>query len=487
MKLLFSIFLILVFSVLSAQNQNPGLQVDRANKWYFGSESSLFANDAPSLHFDSGSPIVMKHGEGRTGTTISDPSSNLQLYGHSKIFNRLHNEMTNSNNDIGGQYQVARSSIAVPKPDNPDIIYYFTVPGTLYYSVIDITASAGLGEVVEKNVVLHSNQVGRHLAAVHHCNGKDVWVVTHEFNSRKFLAYLITENGIDTIPVVSELDPISNAEIQGGRLKFSPNGNKLAITFQSATIIPTHLYDFDKTTGIISNPIALISEMETALSFSPDNSKLYVGATGARLFQYDVEAGNANNIILSRKAIIASVPTTFRSMQLGRDGKIYVEQAGAPHNTHLGVINHPNISDTLCDFNTWGLYLEGAITQSRGLMNTIESYFYTGSSAFPCYGDTLVSTRQSNQLEFNTTKVYPNPFSDYANIEINGVNAIQQGQITYQLYDVLGRIYQPDITELQTYNGNIKLLFKKNNLPKGNYYLTVNTPHKKYTLKLSIF
>ncbi len=490
MKHYLAILLISLSFSAFTQNQNPGLQVDRANKWYFGRESVPFANDAPGLHFINGSPIVLNEGGFGRGTTISNPLSNLQLSGTQKIFDRTHVEMLNSNNDLGHLQYGNRDALAVHKPGNPDTIYYFTVPGNFHYSIIDMNANAGLGAVVAKNITLYSGLVGTQLAAVHHCNGIDVWVVTHEFNSRKFLAYLVTENGIDTIPVISELEPLSNNSIQSGRLKFSSNGSKVAITFSGFTI-PPYLYDFDKTTGIVSNPIPLQNDIgETGVSFSPDNSKLYVGTNNGKLLQYDIEAGNANDIVLSMK-IIADIPQTgFSKLQLGRDGKIYVNQGGSSsppysYSAYLGVISSPNLPDTLCNYNPYGLYLNGAFT-SDGLMNTIESYFYSGSSAFPCYGDTLVSAEQPEQSELNT-KVYPNPFSDYAYIDINGVNTIGQEQITYQLYDVLGRIYQPDITELQTHNGIIKLLMKKGNLHEGYYFLTVHTSHKTHTLKLSIF
>src|SRR5204862_3473421 len=90
-----------------------------------------------------------------------------------------------------------------------------------------------------------------------HCNNLDVWVLSHEYDSNGFRAYLITAEGINLVPVISnagtvELGATANAI---GYMKISPDGNKLALAvrqiFFSGGPGYIELFDFNNNTGVV--------------------------------------------------------------------------------------------------------------------------------------------------------------------------------------------------------------------------------------------
>ncbi len=478
---------------LFAQTRNPARDINRANIWHFGQQSGPQTFDAPGLLFHSGSPVVVNIGNGGTMATVSDSAGNLQITGGGyKLFNRNHVIISNGGGTIGDNILSIQHSLAVPKPDDPNLIYYFTVPNTLKYNLVDMSLDGGNGAIIEKNVTIYPSPPGVNakIAAVHHCNGTDVWVMTHELDTDRFLAFLITGDGIDTVPVISQIGPMDNEQgssLQGGNMIFSPNGKRLAIVYNGGIPLP-QVFDFDNTTGILSNAIALQKELaDQSLSFSPDNTKLYIGSNNGRLVQYNLAAGDSNDIAMSKKIIVNQLPTGYNDMQVGIDGKIYLMQKGPPNSAYLGIINIPNALDTLCNYSLQGLYLNGSFGGGAGMMKTIESYFYTGTSAYPCYGDTASVNVTLNGNLLRDVHVYPNPFSDYAFIDIVSANSID-GTIQYKLYDALGKECKVAVSELNAGNKTIKAMLHRNQIKPGIYFLTINAAEQiQATIKLFIF
>lgn len=530
---------------LFAQTRNPAVDINRANIWHIGSESTI--NDAPSIHFGSGTPVVVNVGRGGV-STLSDTLGNLEVYGGNfDAYNRLHSQMKNSG-FIGdsGWIGILQTAIAVPKPKHPNIIYYFTTSVLLRYNEIDMLGDGGNGEFIKRNDTLRTN-VGVKLAAVHHCNGSDVWVTVHEQNTNRFFTYLVTENGVNDVPVINEIGPLDNEQgfvEQGGSMKFSPNGKKLAITFSGLVTIP-HVFDFDNSTGTLTNPVPLKKDTgELGISFSPDNNLLYIGSLDGRLLQYNLLAGDSIDIKMSRKVIhdvfVMGPPLFgFKYLQLARDGKIYVQQGGSSFgNRQLGVINSPNALDTFCNYTPSGLYLNGAWAVGDGMMNTVESFFYTGSSAFPCYGDTATVDCDDNSVctidsyhvatgciyipvncddndsctidacdslagcfyipdtncingvsemrsKFNVL-VSPNPFANDAFIRISSVKPFT-GRAEYFLHDASGRETALQLTAISQNPDEIQAILFRANLKPGLYFLTIRIAGNAATTKISIF
>ncbi|MBX2909015.1 MAG: T9SS type A sorting domain-containing protein [Chitinophagales bacterium] len=482
-------FFSLCCNLAIAQTRNPAQDINRTNIWRFGDASVPGADDVPGLDFNSGTPVVINSGKHLLLTTtsaISDLNGNLQLYGsYQSIYDRTDNFLANAG-VVGdsGRIGINPRNLAVPMPKSPNLIYYFTAQVSLKYTVVDMNLNNGKGQAIIRNVTLEKMPVEAKLAAVHHCNGSNIWIVGHRWDTNTFYAYLLTDTGIVTTPVISNVGPIANEQgtFQQGNIKFSPNGNKMAIVFNGVHTLP-HLFDFDKSTGIISNPVQLQKdEADNGVSFSPNNSKLYISTNNGFLVQYDLLAGNATAISNSRK-VIFNILNTFAIMQMGRDGKIYLPPASAPNRFYLTVIHEPNKLDTFCNAQIDAIYLNGGQGVNTSFMNTIESYFYTGTSAYPCYGDTLSNVATTDSREGIVIKAYPNPFLDYTTIDISGINA--HDKLEYQVFDITGRVCAAQITENDVWSGK-QLHLHKARLLTGVYLLTIKTLNQIKTIKLSI-
>ncbi len=153
-----------------------------------------------------------------------------------------------------------------------------------------------------------------------------------------------------------------------GCMKISPNGQKLGVALYNNGAYNTtnyhnfEIYDFNNTTGAVSNSLALSTGTTTlnyyyyggwGCEFSPDGTKFYGSRINnyvnnpAGIYQWNLCAG-------SNSAIIASVYTVgtgynYGAMQVASNGKIYCSQWGQ---TSLGVINSPNSLGSACSFSS---------------------------------------------------------------------------------------------------------------------------------------
>ncbi|MCW5909367.1 MAG: hypothetical protein KIS94_15990 [Chitinophagales bacterium] len=125
----------------SAQTRNPGLDVSRTNIWKFGWQWTNVSPtiDAPGLDFTNGAPVVTVGGPkvADGATSICDPSGNLQLYGgYLSMYNHTYSPLMNSG-VVGdsGWIGISPTNLAVPQPNSPNLIYYFSTAATFRYSV----------------------------------------------------------------------------------------------------------------------------------------------------------------------------------------------------------------------------------------------------------------------------------------------------------------------------------------------------------------
>ena len=267
------------FFFISAFSQNE------ANIWYFGINAGL--------DFNSGSPVALTNGQLVTDegcATLSDSNGNLLFYTDgSTVYNRNHVVMLNGSGLLGHSSS-SQSATIVPKPGSGTLFYVFTVdyetrPNGMCYSVIDITLDGGLGGITaEKNVLILTPTL-ENLGVTKHANGVDYWIMTHGDISNTKYAYLLTSTGLNTTPVISNIGTvvINSGFYQAGFLKFSPSGSKLAMTSSSDFL---DLYDFDNSTGIVSNYQNIYTETGElyGIEFSPNEQVLYVSNSFSKTF-----------------------------------------------------------------------------------------------------------------------------------------------------------------------------------------------------------
>ena len=324
------------------------------NIWYFGNQAGL--------DFNSGSPVTLTDGmldayEG--SASIADSAGNLLFYTDGvTVWNKVHGVMPNGSGLLGNT-STSQSALIVPVPGSSTNYYIFTIAelgGAMTYSIVDMTLASGLGDVTStKNSLLHST-VSEKQTAYQRCDGS-IWVISHEWETNTFFADLITTTGI--LPsILSSVGTIHTGGSQPyfnsvGTMKISQQGDHLALAIRDAAIF--EVFDFDKNTGIVSNSKALYSDnyfSAYGVEFSQDGTKLY-GTTilGGQLIQFNLLAGSGSAADILTSAIILDSSLTYylTSLQIGPDNKIYVgaEYSGTAGPGFLGVINNPNLSDTL--------------------------------------------------------------------------------------------------------------------------------------------
>ena len=436
----FAIYLIFLLFLNISYAQKEG------NIWYFGNNAGL--------NFNSGSPVALTNGALSTTegcSAISDDRGNLLFYTDGiKVWNRNHIQMPNGFG-LTGDPSSTQSAVIVSKPGSSNIYYIFTTAAGagadgLRYSIVDITLQGGLGDVTTKNTLLRT-PVTEKLTAVKHGNGCDIWIIAHEWNSDGFLAYLVDSSGVDINPIISNIGATHTGGFfttnWGGQLKVAPNGSKLACAISGMKIV--EFFDFDKTTGLVSNPISFPSIAEGTgkytygIEFSPDGTKLYVSLpNGGGIYQYDLTAGSSADIINSVTLIgSSSAFSSAHSLQLGPDGKIYCARFSAQN---LGVINDPNALGIACSYVDKGVFLEGR-TSSSGLPNFMQSHFRSQ------FNFTYIKNCVSDSIFFSVTdttnadSVYWS-FGDTA----SGVNSTATGFNTYHIFSAPGT-YHVEITK----------------------------------------
>jgi hypothetical protein len=439
------------------------------NIWYFGNHAGL--------DFNSGSPVALTNSsmfaiEGCS--SISDASGNLLFYTNGiKVWDRNHVEMPNGDSLDGGPSST-QAALIVPFPANSLMYYVFTTEDQTFvthnfsYSVIDMSLNGGFGDVTIKNALLIS-PVTEKLTAVKHSNGNDIWVMTHGINNNSFYAYLVTTTSISGVPVTSNIGPVivdtSNATNSLGQMKFSSNGAKIAFAAWAGLYVD--LFDFDSSTGIVSNEKYLTLPPCDAygLEFSQSGDYLYCTcSTNYHIFQWDITSNFASTINLTRQLVGTASTVYLSSLQLGPDGKIYSACAGSHK---LGAINNPELPGILCN------YIDSAVSLSsnslHGLPNFITSYFLpTGINT---------NNQQQNQLT-----IYPNPTTDKITISFA---ATTNETVAIKIYSITGEVVYEKLFQ------SFKTLEKLNaidvsKLSNGIYFLSVQTDEKLMTKKIVV-
>jgi hypothetical protein len=464
--------------------------------WAFGDSAGIDFNNLSTPQ-----PITTSMDSRGSCVSIADTSGNLLFYANTravgtsgnyttKVYNRLHQEMPNGSNIAGrGWY---KELVIISMPDSANKYYLFTISITtiigFYYSVIDMTLNNGFGDVTTKNVKIHDVWMADCLKAIKHGNGRDWWLFmrTPQNNfDNKYYRYLVSPNGIDSMPAQS-----IGTGSQTGFIEFNWNkqGDKMAMVNYSGLI---EMYDFDRCTGLFSNPVTIrqpvIVPPAPAINFcefSASGNFLYVSANpsqpdSSRLIQIDLRS-YPNNITMDTLWATFTPRNTSGALKLGPDDKIYFSCAYVPsnfnnypyadsmynqYNMNLGVINSPDSLGLACDFQPWSFYLNGKRTY-WGLPNNPD--YDMG----PVVGSICDSLSTGFASITNTkgviNKVFPNPNNGAFYIELNQTFS---SPVWAELYDIQGKLCARQLIDNTHYTTPIR--FEK--VTAGIYALKLST------------
>lgn len=267
----------------------------------------------------------------------------------------------------------------------------------LNYSLVDMTLNNGLGDIVstQKNIHLITYNINdteevkykasEKITAVRSSDCSSIWLITHFID--KFYAFKIDENGVNTNPVISQIGPAVTTDNYRraalGYMKASPNGEKIIVAHNTMNYSQdqlnnddgdgnVYLFDFDNTTGQVTNPLRLIDNVNAyGAAFSSSSQKAYAVINNMTIYQWNLEA----NTVEDSGVIISNDNNQKGALQLGPDGKIYVALI---NQTKLGVVKNPE--EVGANANYTSSQLQGAIDLGNkrslfGLPPFIQSLF----------------------------------------------------------------------------------------------------------------
>jgi len=364
------IFFLIIILNLSCRAQGIN------NLWLMGYENiSGLPLGGTDFDFTSGTINILHHPRLmnflRTNAVISDSLGNL-LFSSNGVFiaNSADDTMLNGSGLNPGYYSVnngadglnvSQGTLILPTLSGTSKYYLFHSTFDdygntycslyLYFSIIDMSLDSGRGEVVQKNsVLLTDSLVPGILTACKHANGRDWWLITHQYNSNLFYKFLITPFGISG-PFTQSIGSIRFSELT--QSQFSMDGSKYASYEPPWNDLD--ILSFDRCSGIFYNPVHVDfvdSAYVGGVAFSPNSNLLYVPST-SYLYQFDLTSAN----IPTTQTTVATwdgyyspqwpYATTFYLSQLAPDGKIYINCGNSTVDMH--VINNPDSLGVACD------------------------------------------------------------------------------------------------------------------------------------------
>lgn len=357
--------------------------------WYFGKNAGVkFENFIPAPD-TNGKINTLK-----PSASISSSKSELQFYATAIVaMNQNHDTVVNGANLLGTP-PANQSPIFIPNPGNASVTYLVT---DKYYSAVVQSPNNPEGEILQiKNFLLpEASNFHVRTTAVHHSNGKDIWLIQRLNSSDTILSYLFTEQGITSNPIISVVPGAFNNQ---GQIKSSPNGK---FVIESCGFHDFTIHRFDNNTGALYNSIVFNDSINYFGSeFSGNSKRIYLSSFSfgtAGIYSFDISTFSLSSINQSKDTIFSS-PSSITSLQIGIDKNIYTSHGFGTEINYLGKIEFPN-SNLASYIDTSINLLTGECR--FGLPDFIQSYFHPAYFDFSnlCFGDSATFYSRSNNAD----------------------------------------------------------------------------------------
>jgi gliding motility-associated-like protein len=411
------VIFILQIPIIFCQLQN--------NNWVFGYGARV--NFSGPIPVGSSNAAINSN---ESTASVSDPSTGQLLFYTDglKVWDANNDVMPNGSNLLGGFYNsCTQGALIVPFPEDEQRFYLFTldeleidpnnpVPDDgLRYSVVDMTLNGGLGDVqvatintplatdlTEKLIVIRSTEI------------QGFWVIAHKKNANEFLAWKIDACGVSAQPVVSTVGsifasaPFGATEAWSGAMDASPDGNRIGMPIDWSDRI--EFFDFNKTTGIVSNPLTVnVTDDSTppflrkyGACFSPDGSKFYYTNINS-VYQLNLSNYTSAVIASSNTLIYSPIlePIVYPCLQIEQapNNKLYVAIGNAGR---LDAISNPNSLGLACGYEDNAVSF-GPATCQLGLPAQVPLGGFAASSTIAFLPDSCLQ----NSISFSIATTSP--------------------------------------------------------------------------------
>ncbi|MBL7690427.1 MAG: T9SS type A sorting domain-containing protein [Flavipsychrobacter sp.] len=412
--------------------------------WAFGYKAGLdFTSGSPVPIATGGDTIVSSEGV----ASVCDTGGHLLFYSYgTRVYNKNHVVMPNGNFIAPFfTFSTTQAAVIAPVIGSASKYYLFslqqaTIGDTamcrLVYCIVDMSLDGGKGDVVPSTLrTFIADSLSEKMIAITG-NNKNIWLVTHKLDTPLFLAYEITNTGINLNPVLSACGTFKGEwGYTIGEIKASHDRRKI-VSNTVSQFIPfgtqkygTEIYDFNPANGKLSNCIVLDSiNSHYGAEFSPDNSKLYtdqrVSSDTLKIVQYDLSLSTPD-LIRASKTQIAIIPKiNLAPLKLGPDGKIYfisTDTFTSPYSRFMDCITSPNSAAPACGY----VYRAITMVPGTGVQFGLPNRYVTEDTVEPV----IVAVTDPQ----NSVAIFPNP-------AIGDVTISSQFPISdIKMSDMLGR------------------------------------------------
>ena len=355
------------------------------NNWYFGSFLGMTFNGGTPVNL-SGSALS----SASVSVNVSDSLGNILFYSNGvEVWDKTNTKMPNSGG-LGGYTGSYPQTVSVLKNNKDSTKYYlftcgmqvnYPVPLGARYSIIDMTLRGGLGDVDlnHRNIPLRGGyRAHGAITGTRHRNNKDAWIVVRlmDADSNYYASYKVTNDGVDTIPVLSPSlvsIPAIPYSLWPYEIKISYDGARLVTTSFFDTL---EICDFNNQTGQVSPRFKIsIGPDQNAIQceFSVKGNLLYVpagpGDHQGILYQMDMTSPDSAAFMANIVPVGSNIVPN--AIQIGPDGKIYGTMDTDPC---LFVVNYPSVRGPGCGFDICGFQIIAPDVHDDGLPQFIQKY-----------------------------------------------------------------------------------------------------------------
>lgn len=399
--------------------------------------------------------------------------------------------------------QATQGSIILPKgssglyyvftPTMTDSAYdsYFNNPqgrapyNFIQYHILDMNANGGVGKVINKNIQLLFNvelsKVG--MMACRHANGYDWWLLKQAIDTNLIYTFLVTKDTVVLDTIQGFAEPHYGYLDLEGQSCFSTDGSKYA--FVQSLCNKLFIADFDRCTGILSNPKTfnipidsttipspppqyIWDSINTGVCFSPNDSFIYISKK-FNIYQYELNNSDSSTAWSQVKHGEDTSLIQFAyygQLQMGIDKRIYIGKGGGTGNSN-SVIDYPNLKGSACGFCRKCLRMDTTQWYTHSLANMPDFNLGKKVPCWPLSNEELILKNDDELI------IYPNPTSTIFYIKNLSNDKAGTNRKIKELYNTVGQLI------FTTFKNEIEV----SNYSKGIYYLRCGFQTKKIIIE----